>query len=136
VAINRRTQDFATEVQRLTDGKGAEVIIESVAADNLAKDFTAVAPGGRIVLIGSGTGKPPEATFNVGTALRKDAAIYAMVVFNARALIPEMADALTRLFIAGKIKSVVSKTYPLPEAALALNHLLAGKVIGKLVLIP
>lgn len=136
VTINYKTQDFATEVQRLTEGRGAEVIIESVAADNLAKDFTAVAAGGRIVLIGTGTGKPPEATFNVSTALRKDATLYPMVVFNARALIPEMAAALTRLFTEGKIKAVISRTYPLPEAGQAMNDLLAGKVIGKLVLVP
>jgi NADPH2:quinone reductase len=135
VTINYRTQDFAAEVERHTDGRGAEVIIESVAADNLAKDFTAVAAGGRIVLIGTGTGKSPEATFNVSTALRKEAAVYPMVVFNARALIPEMAAALTRLFTEGKLRAVVSKTYPLPEAGQAMNDLLAGKVIGKLVLV-
>jgi NADPH2:quinone reductase len=134
--INYRTQDFATEVQRLTEGRGAEVIIESVAADNLAKDFTAVAAAGRIALIGSGTGKSADATFNVSTALRKEATICPMVVFNARALIPEMAAALTRLFIEGKIKAVVRKTYPLSEAGQAMNDLLAGKVIGKLVLLP
>lgn len=134
--INYRTEDFAAEVQRLTGGKGVEVVIESVAADNLAKDFAVVAPGGRIVLIGTGTGKPPEATFNVGTAIRKDATLHAMVVFNARALVPEMADALTRLFVAGTIRAVVSRTYPLAEAGPAMNDLLAGKVIGKLVLIP
>jgi NADPH2:quinone reductase len=135
-AINYRKQDFVAEVDRLTDGRGVHVIVESAAADNLARDFTALAPGGRIVLVGSGTGKPAEAAFSVSTALMKSAVIYAMRVFDARALIPEMAAALTRLFVEGKIKAVISKSYPLSEAPQAMNDLLAGKVIGKLVLIP
>ena len=51
-------------------------------------------------------------------------------------IIPEMAAALTPLFAAGTLKALVSKTYPLAEAAQALNDLLASKVFGKLVLTP
>jgi NADPH2:quinone reductase len=134
VALNYREQDFASEVQKLTDGKGVEVIIENVAADNLAKDFTALARDGRIVLIGTGTGKPPEATFSVFTALMKDANLYGMSLVNAGPFIPEMAETLTRLFAQGKIKAVVSQSYPLSQAPQALADLLAGKVFGKLVL--
>ena len=135
-ALNYREQDFASEVQKLTDGKGVEVIIENVAADNLAKDFTVLARDGRIVLIGTGTGKSPEATFGVFTALMKDANLYAMSLVNAGPFIPEMAQTLTRLFAEGKIKAVVSQSYPLPEALQALGDLLAGRVFGKLVLTP
>ena len=64
LVINYKTHDFAAEVQRLTDGKGVEVILENVATDNLAKDFSALAQNGRIVLIGTGTAKAPEAAFS------------------------------------------------------------------------
>ncbi len=136
VALNYREQDFATEVQKLTNGKGVEVIIENVAADNLAKDFTAVARNGRLVLIGTGTGKSPEATFGVTAALMKEATLYAMSLANAGSAIPEMATALTRLFAEGKLKAIVSQSYPLSAAQQALADLLAGKVFGKLVLTP
>ncbi|MBI3304373.1 MAG: zinc-binding dehydrogenase, partial [Deltaproteobacteria bacterium] len=136
VALNYREQDFVVEIQKLTDGKGVEVIIENVAADNLAEDFAILARDGRIVLIGSGTGKSPEATFGVTAALTKDANIYAMSLVNAGAFVPEMAKTLTRLFAEGKIKAIVSKSYPLPEAPQALTDLLAGRVFGKLVLTP
>jgi NADPH:quinone reductase-like Zn-dependent oxidoreductase len=56
VAVNYKAQDFVTETQKFTDGKGVDIIIENVAADNLAKDFAALARDGRIVLIGTGTG--------------------------------------------------------------------------------
>jgi NADPH:quinone reductase-like Zn-dependent oxidoreductase len=106
-------------VHKLTDGKGVDVIIENVATDNLAKDFIAVAAAGRIVLIGTGTGKTADATFGVLGALMKDATMYGMSLINAGAAVPQMAATLTRLFTERKIKAVVSKTYPLSEAPLA-----------------
>jgi NADPH:quinone reductase len=136
VALNYKTQDFATEVQRLTDGKGVDVIIENVATDNLAKDFVALARFGRVVLIGTGTGKAPEATFGVSTALMKDATVYGMVLGNSASSIPDIASTLTSMFAADTIKAIVHKSYPLPAAPQALWDLLAGKVFGKLVLVP
>lgn len=136
IAINYREQDFVAEVQQATGGKGVNVIIENVAADNLAKDFAALAPNGRIVVIGTGTGKRADATFGVIGALFKDAAIYGMSLVNAGSVIQEMAAALTQLFTAGRIKAIVSRAYPLAEAPQALADLVAGRVFGKLVLIP
>jgi NADPH2:quinone reductase len=136
VAVNYREQDFVAEVQKFTDRKGVDVIIENVAADNLAKDFMALAPQGRIVLIGTGTGKAADATFAVFAALMKDATMFGMSLINAGSAIPEMAAMIARLFSAQKIKAVVSKSYPLAEAGVALADLVAGRVFGKLVLVP
>jgi NADPH2:quinone reductase len=136
VAINYKEQDFAAEVQKLTDGKGVDVIVENVASDNLAKDLPILARDGRIILIGTGTGKGPDGHFAVMYALMKDANLLGMSLVNAGPVIPEMAAALTGLFAAGKLKAVVSKTYPLPEAQQALADLVAGRVFGKLALTP
>jgi len=136
VAVNYREQDFVAEAQKFTDGKGVDVIIENVAADNFARDFAALAVRGRIVLIGTGTGKSADATFGVFGALSKDATIYGMSLVNAGSAIPQMATRLTSLFAAGKIKPIVSRAYPLSEAHQALADLVAGKVFGKLVLMP
>ena len=136
VAINYKEQDFAAEVQKFTDGKGADVIIENVAADNLAKDLPILARDGRIILVGTGTGKGPEGHFAVMHALMKDANILGMSLVNATPVIPEMATTLTGLFASGKLKAVISKTYALSEAQQALADLVAGRVFGKLVLNP
>ena len=136
VALNYKEQDFAAEVQKLTDGKGVDVIIENVAADNFAKDFSALGRHGRIVLIGTGTGKAPESTFMTGAALFKEVTIYGMALSNSVALIPDIANALIPLFADQKVKAMVYKSYPLVEAQQALLDLVAGKVFGKLVLAP
>ena len=62
--------------------------------------------------------------------------MYGMSLINAGSAVPKMAATLTQLFTERKIKAVVSKTYPLSDAPLALSDLLAGKVFGKLVLTP
>jgi NADPH2:quinone reductase len=136
VTINYREQDFAAEVQKLTDGKGVEVIIENVASDNLAKDLTIAAKNSRIIVIGTGTAKGPDGQFAVMYALMKDVNILGMSLINAGPFIAEMANALTPLFSSAKLKAVVSKTYPLSEAPQALADLVAGRVFGKLALNP
>lgn len=135
VALNYKTQDFAKEVQQLTDGKGVNVIIENVATDNFGKDFAALAENGRIVLIGTGTGKAPEASFMVGAALFKEASIYGMVLGHSAEHIPDMAKALSPLFASGQLKAIVHQTYPLQDAQRALQDLVASNVFGKLVLV-
>ena len=134
VTINYREQDFVAEVQKATGGTGVNVIIENVAADNLAKDFGAIALNGRIVLIG--TGKAADASFGVFGTLFKDVAVLGMSLVNAGPMIQEMAAAVTQLLAAGSIKAVVSRAYPLAEAKEALGDLVAGRVFGKLVLCP
>jgi NADPH:quinone reductase-like Zn-dependent oxidoreductase len=136
VALNYKEQDFASEVQRLTGGKGVDVIIENVAADNFGNDFVAIGRHGRIVLVGSGTAKAPEATFLAGAALFKEVTIYGMALPNHAASIPSVANTLTPLFADGTVKVVVHKSYPLAEAQEALRDLVAGRVFGKLVLVP
>lgn len=136
VTINYKAQDFAAEVQKVTDGKGVNVIIENVASDNLAKDLAIIARDGRIIVIGTGTGKGPDGSFAVMHALMKDVNILGMSLVNAGPVIAEMATALTPLFAAGKLKSIISKSYPLADAQLALADLVAGRVFGKLVLHP
>jgi NADPH:quinone reductase len=136
VAVNYKEQDFVAETQKFTDKRGVNVIIENVAADNLAQDFLAVAPSGRIVVIGTGTGKAGDASFPVFAALMKDVTMLGMSLINAGAAIPKMARTLSNLFSEGQIKAIVSKSYPLAEAATAMGDLLAARVFGKLVLTP
>jgi NADPH:quinone reductase-like Zn-dependent oxidoreductase len=134
--VNYKEQDFVAEAQTFTDNKGVDVIIENVAADNLAQDFLAVATRGRIVVIGTGTGKAGDASFPVFAALMKDVTMLGMSLINAGAAITEMATILSDLFSQGKIKAIISKSYPLSEAANAMQDLVAARVFGKLVLTP
>ena len=57
-AIVRTAVDVGAEVKRLTDGHGVDVIVEPAPADNLAVDLTALAKGGRVVVVGAGSARP------------------------------------------------------------------------------
>src|SRR5581483_6784385 len=51
-AINYRTEDFAARVRELTGGRGVDVVLDHIGAAYLANNLAALAPGGRLVLIG------------------------------------------------------------------------------------
>ena len=121
-------------MNKFTKGAGVDVIIENVAADNLARDFEATSKFGRIVLIGTGTGRPAGVSFNIYSALMKDITVLAMTLVNAASHVPAYGRSLNELFQERKIKVVVSKSYSLSQAGEALKDLVAGRVFGKLVL--
>ena len=68
-AINYRTQDFVTEVQRLTEGRGVDVILDMVAGSYVGREVECLAEDGRLVIIAVQGGIKSE--INAGLVLRK-----------------------------------------------------------------
>ena len=68
-AINYRTHDFAAEVKRLTEGKGADVVLDMVAGDYVAREVSCLAEDGRIVIIAVQGGV--QSGFDAGLVLRR-----------------------------------------------------------------
>jgi NADPH:quinone reductase-like Zn-dependent oxidoreductase len=134
VAVNYRERDFVEEVKTFTAGAGVDVVIENVAADNFARDFEAISKFGRIVIIGTGTGRSSEASFNIYSALTKDITFFGMSLVNVSSHVLAFGDALNKLFGEKRLRVIISKSYSLSQAAEALNDLVAGRVFGKLVL--
>ncbi len=68
-AINYREQDFVQEVQRLTEGRGVDVILDMVAGDYVAREVEARAEDGRLVIIAVQGGL--QSQINAGLVLRR-----------------------------------------------------------------
>jgi NADPH2:quinone reductase len=68
-AINYKTQDFAEEAQRLTGGRGVDVILDMVAGDYVAREIDCLAEDGRLVIIAVQGGVKSE--INAGLVLRR-----------------------------------------------------------------
>jgi NADPH2:quinone reductase len=51
-AINYRKADFDAEIERLTEGRGVDVILDMVGGDYTARNVKCLAPGGRLIIIG------------------------------------------------------------------------------------
>jgi len=116
-----------------------DVILELVGAPNLGADVRALAPGGRIAVIGVGAGAKAE--LNLVALMGKGGRIHGSTL-RSRSLEQKAAAArlvereVLPLFDTGALRVPVAATYPLDEAEAAYAHLEAGGKLGKLVLIP
>jgi len=136
-AINYREQDFSAEVLRLTDGRGADVVLDMVAGDYVAREIACLAEDGRIVIIAVQGGT--RAAIDAGAVLRKRLTVTGStlrprpVAFKAA-----IAQALHRevwpLLEDGRIRPVIHKTFAAAEAAQAHALMESGRHVGKIVL--
>jgi putative PIG3 family NAD(P)H quinone oxidoreductase len=136
VAIDYKTEDF---VQRVKDetGAGADVILDVVGAPYLARNIDALAPNGRLAVIGMQGGTKTE--FDLGSLLRKRASIIATTL-RARppaekaAIVARVREVVWPMIEAGAIRPVVDRVVPMRDAAEAHRVVEAGHHIGKVVL--
>lgn len=120
------TPDWEKAVLEVTGGRGADHILELAGGDNLARSVGAVAPGGRISLIGVMEGF--EVRFPVVPLFQTQALIQGIFVGHRRGL-----EDLVRAVDTLALKPVVDAVYPLAELPQALEHLDRGP-FGKLVI--
>lgn len=124
------------QVFAVTAKHGADVILDQVGGDVFDACMRAVAWCGRIVVIGFVSGRIPE--IKAGHILVKNISVIGVQVSDYRDREPDKFRAkrqeLLDLYSAGKIKPHVMTTYPLKDAAAALNAVKQGKVLGKVVL--
>jgi NADPH:quinone reductase-like Zn-dependent oxidoreductase len=137
-AINYRTQDFADEVNKITDRGGANVIWDPVGGDVYDRSTKCIAFEGRIIIVGFTSGRIPEAKAN--HVLVKNYSVVGLHwgAYELRnpALVAEATETLLRMYAEGKIKPVISATFPLSEAQTALKAVAGGGTTGKVLLTP
>lgn len=137
VAINYRTEDFVEQTQYATNGKGADVIVDLVAGDYVAKNYQAAAMDGRIVQIGVQNGAVKELNLmplllkrltHTGSTLR------ARSVEDKAQIAADLALKVWPLLERGTLKPQIFKTFPLEQAAQAHALMESSEHIGKIVL--
>ena len=122
VAINYRTEDFVAATKAATDDKGAEVIVDMVGGDYIARNYEAAAVEGRIVQIAfQGS---PKATVDFRRIMLKrlhhtGSTLRSRSVADKAAIARAVEDNVLPLITAGKVKPVIYKTFPLTAAAAA-----------------
>jgi NADPH2:quinone reductase len=136
-AINYKAHDFAAEVKRLTDGSGADVILDMVAGDYIARELTCLADDGRLVLIAVQGGVKAE--IDAGQVLRRRLTVTGStlrprpVAFKA-AIARALRERAWPWIAAGTIKPVIYRTFAADDAAQAHALMESNEHIGKLVL--
>jgi NADPH2:quinone reductase len=121
------------EIGKLTEGRGVDVIIEMLANVNLDRDLKTLAPGGRVVIVGS----RGRVEIDPRDIMAHEAAVLGMLLFNA----PENETASLWAALAaglenGMLRPVVGQEIPLAEAARAHREIMEPGAYGKIVLIP
>jgi len=136
-AINYKTQDFAEEVGKLTDGRGVDVVLDMVGGDYIAKNIASLAEDGRHVSIAFQRGPRAEVDFSAvmrrrlvltGSTLRpRPVAFKAAIAAELEALVwPKFAE--------GALQPVTDCVLPLADAADAHRRMEAGTHVGKIIL--
>jgi NADPH2:quinone reductase len=131
--LDHTAADYTTRLMEITEGRGADVILEMLANVNLQKDLDLVARFGRIVVIGNrGT-----IEINPRGAMGKDASITGLSLFNSSpAELAAIMAALTAGLANGTLRPVVGRELPLAQAAAAHKAVLEHGAYGKIVLAP
>lgn len=136
-AINYKTQDFVAEANRITQGKGVDVVLDMVAGDYVAREVQCLAEDGRIVIIAVQGGIKSD--FNAGLVLRRRLTITGStlrprsVAFKG-AIARALREHVWPLLVAGRVRPVIHSTFAATEAAKAHALMESNQHIGKIVL--
>ena len=135
-AINYREQDFVSAVRRVTDGHGADVILDMVGADYARRNLDALAMDGRLVHIRRGSDSEFRAPFDAIMTKRA-------IVTGSRLRISELAlkveivrQLMDRVWpnLGSEVTPVMDSVFPLAAVAQAHARMESGMHIGKIVL--
>ena len=137
VAANYKSEDFVAATKTATNGRGAEVILDMVGGDYIERNYEAAAVEGRIVQIAFQGSPKANVDFrrimlkrlhHTGSTLRSRS------IEDKAAIATAVEQQCWPLIVAGTVKPVIDKTFPLADAAGAHARMEASAHIGKIVL--
>ena len=136
--INYVTHDFVAEARRLTDGRGVDVIVDSVGGKTLQGSILALAYRGRCVTVGD-AGRAPAEQVDISTMRPNNQTLSGyflgaelLLAPRAHAMIAGHLEAIAR----GELRVVIDRTFPLADAAAAHAYIESRQAFGRVLLIP
>ncbi|MBW3622689.1 MAG: NADPH:quinone oxidoreductase family protein [Armatimonadetes bacterium] len=137
VLINYRTNDFAERVTEATEGRGVDLVLESIGGEVFEKSYRLLAPLGRIITVGINSRTPNEVKtssllFNTRGAL----GFHMSALGSKPGLYQACFDELKELLEAGTIRPIIGHRFPLGEAGEAHRLMESRESFGKIVLLP
>ncbi len=134
LVVNYRTEDFEAAIVKHTCGKGIDLVIETLGGEAYHKGLKLLAPGGRLIALGSLSGGSPSLLQDAppGRTARR---------FSITATLMESPEAIKKLddlfaLIREKNVPIVDRVFPLAEAAAAHRYIADRRNFGKVALIP
>ena len=134
--IDYDSEDLKARIKELTDKNGADVVYDAVGGEYAEAALRATGWGGRFLVVGFAAGDIPKIPLNLALLNSRDIrGVFwgAWAARDPKGNAANMAE-LFSLYEAGKIKPMVSATYPLNDVTKAFDDLMARNVKGKAVL--
>ena len=136
--INYVETDFVAEARRLTEGRGVDVIVDSVGGKTLQGSIQALGYRGRCVTVGD-AGRAPAETVDISTMRPNNQTLSgyflgAELFLGSRGY--KMVTNLIDRVASGGLKVVIDRTYPLADAAAAHEYIESRQSFGRVLLIP
>ena len=137
ILINYREDDFAEKLRELTDGHGADVILDIIGAGYLAKNVAALAFDGRIANIGLQQGRKAELDMGVLMAKRgtiMSTTLRARPAAQKASIVAAVKENVWPLVDAGVLRPVIHRELPMAQADEAHRIMTASTHTGKILL--
>jgi NADPH:quinone reductase-like Zn-dependent oxidoreductase len=157
-AIDYRSQDFETEVMRITGGEGVDLVIDAIGPASFRKDYRLLRSGGRLVMFGLSEAQPSGAR-SVPAALRslvsmplatmpwwkslnmmnENKGIFGLNMlswWDREGNLDRVTEPLLSDLEAGRLEPVVAEAFPFDRAGDAHEFIAQRRNVGKVVLLP
>jgi NADPH2:quinone reductase len=136
--INYAAGDFVAEARRLTDGRGVDVIVDSVGGPTLQGSINALAYRGRCVTVGD-AGRSAAEHLDISN-MRPNNQTLSGYFMGAELLLSPRPHALIASHLddiaKGELKVIIDRTYPLSDAAAAHEYIESRQSFGRVLLVP
>jgi NADPH2:quinone reductase len=136
--INYTTTDFVEEVRRLTDGKGADVVVDSVGGSTLQGSIRCLAYRGRCVTVGD-AGRQGTEQLDIST-LRGNNQSLSGYFLGAELFLSGRPHAMIARHLddiaAGRLRVVIDRRFSLADAADAHEYIESRQAFGRVLLVP
>src|SRR5271155_4165935 len=131
--IDTSLEKLGDGVRRITDGYGADIIIDGIGGEVLSEALKALASEGSLTTLGYSASR--LTSIDVTNLIVPQASIRSLNMFlQPQAARAEAWNVIVPLLQSGAIKPIVAKSFPLAEAAAALRYLVEGRPFGRVVL--
>ncbi|WP_206997906.1 quinone oxidoreductase family protein [Trinickia mobilis] len=131
--VDLSAEGLADGVRRITDGKGVDIVIESIGGSVTSEALASLGPGGVLITLGYSAGR--RTTIDVTDLIWKRARMEGFSLFaQSPAAVADAWRDIIPLIVGGSVKPIVERVYPLGEAGEALRHLIEDRPFGKVIL--
>ena len=131
--VDLSAEGLAEGVRRITEGKGVDIVIESIGGTVTSEALSSLGLGGILITLGYSAGR--KTTIDVTDLIWKRARMAGFSLFaqSPTAIAAAWRDILP-LIVGGSVKPIIERLYPFGEAGEALRHLIEDRPFGKVVL--